>query len=61
MLPGQRDIVRRMRVIIMWWLFIIMWWLFIGLLHIATVYHIVYLPVWITMAICLASMGVSAI
>lgn len=54
MLPGQRDIVRRMRVIIMWWLFI-------GLLHIATLYHIVYLPVWITMAICLAGMGVSAI
>ena len=54
MLPGQRDIVRRMQVIIMWWLFI-------GLLHITTVYHIVYLPVWITMAICLAGMGVSAI
>ena len=30
-------------------------------LHITTVYHIVYLPVWITMAICLAGMGVSAI
>lgn len=54
MLPGQRDIVRRMRVILMWWLFI-------GLLHIATLYHIVYLPVWITMAICLAGMDVSAI